>query len=74
MHDALNNGCVLGEGDGCLGGDCDIGGDVCLSGVCGGVGDVSVVIGGFTGFCGDAVSMSRQRCGFCPCGSSGGGW
>ncbi len=36
MFDALNNGCVLGGGEGCLGGDCDVGGDVRLSGVCGG--------------------------------------
>ncbi len=27
---------MLGGGEGCLGGDCNVGGDVCLSGVCGG--------------------------------------
>ncbi len=31
MLDSLNNGCVLGGGEGCLGGDCHADGDVCLS-------------------------------------------
>ncbi len=83
MFDALNNACVLGRGEGCLGGSCDVGGDVCLCGVCGGdvcldnvcgnVGDISVMIGGVMGFSGHVVSISCLRCGFCLCGSVVGG-
>ncbi len=42
---------------------------MCVCVVCGGVVDVCVVIKGVMGFCGDDVSMSRLRCGFCLCGS-----
>ncbi len=31
----MNNGYVLSGDEGCLGGDCDVGGDKCLDGDCG---------------------------------------
>ena len=62
-------------GEGFLGCGCEVDGDVRLDNVCGGdvclsgVGDVCVVIGSLMGFCGDVVSMSCLRSGFCLCNS-----
>ncbi len=64
MFDALNSGYVLGGGEGCLGGGCDIGGDVYLDGVCGGDVCLDGVCGGdvcLSGFCGGDVCL----CGVC---------
>ncbi len=60
MSDALNNGCVLGGGEGCLSGGCDVGSDVCLCGVCGGDVCLYGVCGGdecLGGVCGDTGNL-----------------
>ncbi len=61
MFDALNNGCVLGGGEGCLGGDCDVGGDVRLGCVCGGDTCLSGVCAGDECLVVWDVSVTDQR-------------
>ncbi len=51
MLDAMNNGCVLGGGEGYLGDFCDVGGDVCLGDVCDGDTCLCDVCGEVGGFC-----------------------
>ncbi len=71
MFDALNDGCVLVGGDGCLGGACDVDGYARLGGVCGGdvclsgVSDGDDCLGGICGGVGDVCVVIGDMMGFC---------